>query len=357
MPASEPTFAAADLVGVPSPQTLRRLGWNAWLDVAIADVPAPSPDAWLGRIVGDYGVEVEVDNGAGVRRAVSGTRRTNSSTDLTDVPVTGDWAWCCDLEDGRARVVQLLPRRHLVRRRAAGTPDRPQHLVAHVDQLVIVCSLQRDLNVRRIERYLVLADDAGAAPVVVLTKRDVTPNWEELTAPIVARLGEVPVLALSVFSGDGVDTLRALLFRWGTVALLGSSGAGKSTLVNALLGEERQSTSAVSTRDHRGRHTTTARRLLWVDSLQTSLVDTPGLREVEPWVDAERAREAFGDLFHLASGCRFRDCSHRSEPDCAVHAAVARGVLDGARVRAFQRLDAELRERDAIREGGRIRRR
>jgi ribosome biogenesis GTPase len=264
-----------------------------------------------------------------------------------DLPVTGDWVAVQRAEgEGRAVVRGVLPRRTAVTRKAAGRRTDAQVLAANVDVIAVVAALDAARNTNRLERYLAVAWDAGAEPVVVYTKSDLAPEAEvddELTRG-------VDVVRTSAVTGEGVDSLHRMLAPHRTAVLLGPSGSGKSTLLNALCGTDVHATGAVRELDGRGRHTTTARELAVVPS-GGCVIDTPGLRELALW-DGAGVDRVFEDLDDLALHCRFRDCAHGDEPDCAVRTAVEDGSLDPARLERHRKLERELahldRRKDAL---------
>jgi ribosome biogenesis GTPase len=232
-----------------------------------------------------------------------------------------------------------------------GKARKEQVVAANIDEVFIVQSLTNGPNVRRLERELVLAFESGARPVVVLNKADAV-TAGEIDAALVAvapAAAGVDVLVTSARTGAGIETLRART-SGETVALIGASGVGKSTIVNMLVGAEVQTTSDVRANDQRGRHTTTARELVFVPGGGV-LVDTPGLRAVSLWEADDGFSQAFADIETLAESCRFGDCSHTVEPDCAVRTAIERGELDPARFDHYLRLDAELDELERRRKG------
>lgn len=254
-----------------------------------------------------------------------------------ELPAVGDFVV---LERGGAAVRTVLPRRTVLARKAAGRTEQ-QVVAANVD-VVFVAEAVPGLNLRRLERFLAVAADSGAQPVVVLTKADLEP------APDLAL--DVPVHAVSTPRGEGVHELLVHLGPGRTGVVIGPSGVGKSTLINAWIGEERFATGEVR-EDQRGRHTTTRRELVLLPD-GSLVIDTPGVRELGLWDAGEGVEAAFADVAELARGCRFGDCSHEGEPGCAVVGAVERGELPEERLASYRKLVAEVahieRQRDAL---------
>ncbi|MEK6719559.1 MAG: ribosome small subunit-dependent GTPase A [Chloroflexota bacterium] len=259
-------------------------------------------------------------------------------TETADFPAVGDWVV---LERaGRTAVIHAtLPRRTALVRRTPGDRDSSgQVLAANIDLVFVVTSMDGDLNLRRLERFLAVAWESGAQPIVVLSKEDVAadPRGAQLAVDAIAQ--GVPILSVSALRGSGMDAIRERLLDRQTVAVVGSSGVGKSTLINVLLGEALLDTGGVREDDSRGRHTTTRRHLLRLS--RGLIIDTPGMRELG-LADEGGLDRAFDDIAALAADCRFTDCAHRSEPGCAVRLAIDHGALTEERLEAHQKLEQE----------------
>ncbi len=251
------------------------------------------------------------------------------------LPAVGDWVALRPQSRGGPAVIDaVVPRRNRLARKAAGDAASPQVLAANVDVLLIVMALDGDFNLRRLERYAALAWESEALPLVVLTKSDACADVGPRVADARAASG-ADVLAVSAVTGAGLRELAARLAPGRTHALAGMSGAGKSTLVNRLTGRGVQAVGETRASDGRGRHTTTRRDLLLLPG-GALLVDMPGMRELALWDGPGEA--AFFDIGALASRCRFRDCGHDAEPDCAVRAAVGEGRLDAGRLLGHRKL-------------------
>lgn len=256
-------------------------------------------------------------------------------------PGVGDWVVLREVPQAEERgvIARVLSRKTVFTRGAAGREARVQVIAANVDLVFVVCGLDTDFNVRRIERYLARVWASGAQPVVLLSKADLCEDVAARVAEVESHAPGVPVLPTSGLLAEGLDAVRACLRPGLTVAFVGSSGAGKSTLVNALLAAPRMETGEVRARDGRGQHITTHRQLLELPSGGV-LVDTPGMRELQ-LVDTAGLESVFDDITELAAGCRFGDCRHHGEPGCAVQAAVDEGTLDAERLVHFLQLERE----------------
>jgi ribosome biogenesis GTPase len=256
------------------------------------------------------------------------------------LPVVGDWVALQRTGPEDAIVHALLSRTSKFSRKVAHQTTEEQVLVANIDFVFIVSSLNAEMNLRRLERYLTLGWESGATPVVVLTKSDLAEDVDGALAAATAVAPGVSIHAISAVEGDGVDELLPYFRPARTVALLGSSGAGKSTLTNALMGEEIQKVQAIRS-DDKGRHTTTNRELILIPG-GGIVIDTPGMRELQLWDAGEGISGTFQDIEDLAAECRFRDCRHLGDAGCAVQAAVEAGTLPAARLESYHKLQREL---------------
>jgi ribosome biogenesis GTPase len=281
----------------------------------------------------------------GERGAALSGRLRHAAKGKLDLPAVGDWVMAT-VPDGKglATIEAVLPRASVFTRRAAGRDHRDQIVAANVDVVLIVSSLNSEFSARRLERYLTLAWESGAKPVVVLSKADLCADPAALLREVESVAVGVPVQLTSARQPETLGALRALLQPNRTGALLGSSGVGKSTIINALVGHERQETGEVREADDRGRHTTTRRELVLLPGGGV-LIDTPGMRELQLTDAGHGLLSAFDDIEALAAQCSFGDCTHGPEPGCAVQAAVAEGRLDPERLEHFHKLASELRHR------------
>lgn len=212
-------------------------------------------------------------------------------------------------------------------------------MAANVDLIFVVASLNRELNLRRLERYLAVTWDSGATPVLVLNKADLCDDRPEILRSVEAVTPGVEVLLTSAATGEGIEALRATLARGLTAVFVGSSGVGKSSIINRLMEREAQAVKGIRG-DDKGRHTTTVRQMLVLPG-GAVIIDTPGLRELQLWDAGEGLGKAFSDIDDLAEGCGFRDCGHSSEPSCAVQAAIESGMIDLARLQSYRKLQRE----------------
>jgi len=323
--------------------TLRDLGWNPDFETAFAPcrakgwVPArlirESPINF-GALLAD-GREIDV---------VLGGRVWHEAACDADLPAVGDWV---AVEPGHANqdhvIRATLPRKSCFARKMPGNSSQAQVIGANIDIVAVVTEAGADFNLRRMERYFMLIERSGAKAVVLLNKSDLhsAAQNRHAAAQIAALWDDAKVHITSALEGDGLSTLRKYLKRGITMCIVGSSGVGKSTLVNQLHGKEWQWTAEVNASTGKGRHTTAARELVLLPG-GGMLIDNPGMREIQMWTDETTLRESFADVEALAAGCKYANCSHDNNAGCAIHAAVANGTLDAARLAHFLNLEHEI---------------
>ncbi len=317
--------------------SLDDLGYDSRLRKHFAHLARP--DWRPARVIADHGQRLVVQDGQGPVPAIVRGALRNAALDRTDLPAIGDWVAISGAEHDLAPIEAVLPRRGAMIRRAAGSAVEPQVIAAHVDTAFVVAGLDGDFNPRRIDRLLAALAATGAQVVVLLNKADLPIDREAARARLAV---SVPVSFVSARTGEGVDVVAALLGRGRTGVLVGASGTGKSSLINRLLGRDAQDTGGVRHGDDRGRHTTTTRSLLALPDDGGLVIDTPGVRELALWAGEADVDDAFADVAALAERCRFRDCSHESEPGCAVRAAIETGALDPARLAHHDKLQREV---------------
>ena len=319
--------------------TLVPWGWDATLEAAFAPHAGRGPVP--GRVVVEESGACLVMTPVGERQSgLAGRYRHDHADDPLAYPGVGDWVVLEGAAEGLP-IIDRLPRRTaIIRRPPVHRGGNAQLLAANVDVLFIVASMNRDFNIRRLERYVVVAWESRAEPVILLSKADLVANEAEFVAASRSVAPGISVLPVSAVSGAGLDAVRGRLGPGRTAAFVGSSGVGKSTLVNALAGRELMAVASIREDDARGRHITSRRQLLLI--ADGVVLDTPGLRELG-LADSEGIDAAFSDISALAEGCRFRDCAHKSEPGCAVRAAISTGDLPSARLSSYVRLEREAR--------------
>ncbi len=310
------------------------LGWDDWFQERFAlfahEGLAPA------RVIADFGAEYLLHEGEESLRAAAGRHLRNDGGQL---PAVGDWVALRHREPV-GTIHGWVERKTAFSRKVASVETKEQVLAANVDVAFVVVSAQ-DVNLRRIERYLSMAWQSGAMPVVVLTKADVAASADDLRSELEGAAVGTPVVVTSAITGEGIESLAALLRPARTGVLLGPSGVGKSTLINRMAAAELMKTRAVH-RSGEGRHMTSHRELIQLPE-GGMIIDTPGLREAQLWRGEEALENLFEDVEEVARECRFNDCEHRSEPGCAINAAIERGELDAARLESYRKLQRELR--------------
>jgi len=319
--------------------SLEFLGWSPFFENQID--PETERDLVPVRVIEEQRDRYRVRNAAGVFAAEPSGRLLNATTRGAALPCVGDWVLVRGplAKGSPALVRRTLERRSCFSRKAPGTRTEEQVIAANVDTVFLVQSLNHDFNPRRMERYLALLWDSGAEPVILLNKSDLVDDPAPFEAEIAAAAPGVPIRTVSALESRGLDALEPWLTPGRTIALVGSSGVGKSTLLNRLAGEEVAAVADIR-EDGRGRHTTTSRRLIALES-GALLVDTPGMRTVMLWDSEDGVDQVFDDIAALAAQCRFSDCSHASEPGCAIQAARVAGELDETRWHAWDKLRRE----------------
>lgn len=322
-------------------KSLESLGWDATCSEQFEARTAAVDDAphRPARVSADFGMQLELIGPEGRRRAPLAGHFLN---DEQQRPVVGDWV-VVRQRDGAEQVVDLLPRRTALARRAAGKPNERQVIGANLDVVFAVSALDDEFNLKRIERYLTAIREGGAKPVVVLNKADLVDDPSSHLEAVRTSAPGVDVVVTSALDGGGLDALAGHLEPATTAAFVGSSGVGKSTLVNRLAGEEIMETFDVRASDAKGRHTTTHRQLLQLPD-GALVIDTPGMREFQPWEADEGLDEVFEEVERFAVDCRFRDCRHETEPGCAVREAIEAGELRQERLEQYRKLRDELDE-------------
>ncbi|KHT44079.1 ribosome small subunit-dependent GTPase A [Vibrio sinaloensis] len=306
--------------------SLQQLGWKPYFQqqLDLTELETQS----IGRVIEQHRSQVIVMTDSG--------RVTLTLTAKSDRVCVGDWVTF----DDQHRLSRVLERRSLFQRKAAGSKLDTQLIAANIDSVFIVCSLNDDFNLNRIERYLALAKEAEVEPIVVLTKADQCEEVSEKQSKVQKLDPLLLVHAINALAPEHLNELSGYCATGKTIALLGSSGVGKSTLVNGLMGKETMATGAIREDDSKGRHTTTYRSLQWLPH-GGLLMDTPGMRELQLSACEQGISEAFSEITELAEQCKFSDCSHTSEPGCAILRALEEGKLEQRRLDSYLKLMRE----------------
>lgn len=295
----------------------------------------------MARVVAEYQGRYDVYTEFGVIPAIITGKMRYQAFERSMYPAVGDWVVVEIIDQNTQAIIHdILPRISKFSRRAAGVDTAEQIVAANIDTLFLVTALNQDFNLRRIERYLLIAQNSGAQAVILLTKADLCEELDGKLVAVQAIAPHVPVHAVSSLTGEGIDELGVYLTTGQTVALLGSSGVGKSTLLNRLYGEDIQLVKTIREDDAKGRHTTTHRQLFQLPQ-GANIIDTPGMREIQLWDSGDSFGSTFDEVEELAQRCRFRDCLHQGEPDCAIQLAIEAGDLEHSRFRSYQKLQRE----------------
>ncbi|CAN5452099.1 ribosome small subunit-dependent GTPase A [soil metagenome] len=324
---------------------LVKLGWNSFFEKSFDELG--SEQYYKARVAvqnrNNYSLFTESGEITG---EISGKFRFQIENDFegkTDIPAVGDWVYFKRVNNENRGIIDgVLKRKNKFSRKEAGEKTKEQVVAANVDVIFLMNSLNLDLNLRRIERYLTLILESDIKPVILLSKSDLSDNPEEAIENVRSIAMGFDVFSLSVKTGDGVDKLMSYFDGNKTIAMLGSSGVGKSSLINHLAGSELFITNDLSTYRDKGKHTTTFRELVMLES-GGCIIDTPGMRELQLWEGSEGLNEAFDDIEELALKCKFSDCKHQNEPGCAIREAIENGTLETKRLVSYKKLQNEIK--------------
>jgi ribosome biogenesis GTPase / thiamine phosphate phosphatase len=326
-------------------EALVPFGWNPHFQTHFQ--PYGAEGFTVGRVALEYNQFYRVYTTEGEILAETTGKLRYEAASRAELPAVGDWVVLKKRPDQEhARIHTILPRTSCFTRKVVDRKTEEQVVGANIDTLLLVTSLNQDFKPRRLERYIAVAVESGARPVLLLSKSDLCDDLPDKLAALEALAEHAPIHAISVKEGVGLDALAPYFVAGQTVAILGSSGVGKSTLVNYLMGFDRQKVKEIRADDGEGMHATRHRELIVLPSgglVSGGLVlDTPGMRELQLWETDDGMEQVFGDVEALIAACRFSNCQHETEPDCAIRAALSDGSLEAARYHNYVRLQGEL---------------
>lgn len=316
--------------------SLPALGWNKFFESQLDAITVP--DYQVARVIHENKTNYGVRSGGSEYIAeVMGKLLYGAESDA-ELPKVGDWVVTTLMDDRRAIIHQVLNRQSILSRKVAGKRTAEQIIAVNLDVVFIVQGLDDNFNIARLERYLTAMRDIR--PVVVLNKSDLCSNLPAVIAEVRTRIPGIDVIATSTLN-DSIGELKARITPATTFAFVGSSGVGKSSLINGLLNSEVLKTSAVRKKDSRGKHTTTRREMIFLEN-GGIIIDTPGMREFQPWDADDNIDSVFSDITELAQGCRYADCQHTHEEDCAVKSAVESGLVSAKHYANYLKLRREM---------------
>ncbi|MFD2615904.1 ribosome small subunit-dependent GTPase A [Terrilactibacillus laevilacticus] len=320
---------------------LSDFGWNEALQTENQSSIAEGQT--IARVISEYKQQYKVLTENGELFAEITGKMRHEALSREDFPAVGDWVVVEErLQEQKATIHTILPRFSKFSRKAAGNRTDEQIVATNMNTVFLVMALNRDFNLRRLERYLMMAYESGANPVIILSKSDLCEDIDNKVSDVESIAFGVPIYPVSAKENTGMNELKNYLGKGQTIVFLGSSGAGKSTLTNWLCGEEIQKVSYIREDDDRGRHTTTHRELIVLQS-GGAIIDTPGMRELQLWdASDESVSHSFSDIEELTTQCRFRNCTHQNEPGCSVKEALEEGKLEQSRFNSYLKLQREL---------------
>lgn len=320
---------------------LEKIGFSTWFQKELDADKVAAHD--IARVIAVHKDRYIITNGRGDMFAELSGNLLYTTDSPTELPTTGDWVYADFYDDDTHAIIHsVMPRKTLLKRKAAGKLIDFQLIAANIDVALIMQSANDNFNLRRLERYLVMVNESGITPIILLSKCDLISQDEidSIKHDILNVAPQVTILAFSSLTGDHLEVIRNTLLKGYTYCLLGSSGVGKTTLLNNILGNQQFKTQEVSKKQSKGKHTTTSRELIQLEN-GAMLIDTPGMRELGNMSVDAGIDETFSDIIELAQNCKFSDCSHTNEKGCAILAAIKAGQLSQQRYENYMKIKKE----------------